>query len=59
MLRKFAGGDEWFDVIVRLILDEIITALGIFAVMIVVHGFFAPKWLMRFWNGQCETWRRP
>jgi hypothetical protein len=45
MLRKFADGDEWFDVTVRLILNELITALAIFAVMIIVHGFFAPRWL--------------
>ena len=29
MLRKFADGDEWFDVIVRLILDEITRLLEI------------------------------
>lgn len=46
MLRKFANGDEWFDVIVRLVLDEIIIALAIFAVMIIMHGFFAPQWLV-------------
>jgi len=43
MVRKFADGDGWFEFTVRLVLDELIIAVGSFAAVLLIWGVFAPQ----------------
>lgn len=47
MVRTFLDGDTWYDFIVRSILDELILALGLFALVLIFAGFFPYPWLTR------------
>lgn len=54
MARTFVDGDTWYDFIVRSILDELILALGLFAIVMVVAGFFPYPRLTRIVNWAME-----
>ena len=50
MVHKFANEDNWFDFIVRLVLDEMVVAMGLFAVVLLIRAVFAPAWLTALVN---------
>ena len=45
MVRKCANGEGWFDFVVRLVLDELVAAIGMFVVVLLIRSVFAPPWL--------------
>lgn len=47
IVHKFLDGGGWYDLIVGLILDELILAVGLFAFVLLIRAIFAPAWLDR------------
>jgi hypothetical protein len=50
IVHNFANGRDWFDLIVRVILDEFILAIGLFALTLLLGAVFAPGWLARVFD---------
>jgi hypothetical protein len=47
IVNTFLDGGGWFDLIVGLVLDDLILAVGLFAVVLLIWAIFTPAWLSR------------
>jgi hypothetical protein len=47
VVHRFLDGKGWFDLIVAVVLDEFILAVGLFALTLLIGAIFAPTWLSR------------
>jgi hypothetical protein len=47
VVHRFLDRKGWFDLIVAVVLDEFILAVGLFALTLLIGAIFAPSWLAR------------
>ena len=47
IVNQFVDGNGWYDLIVRFVLDDLILAVGLFAIALLIWAVFAPPGLPR------------
>ncbi len=54
IVHKYLDGKGWFDLIVGIVLNEFILAVGLFALILLIEAIFAPTWLSRAFEAVCQ-----